>query len=760
MKLKKSLILLATTLTAAFTLNACNQQEERISRIAASGSGVTVDVITTNTWNTGFNGALRVSNIAFPSTINNYEVVFKLAGNASIPGNAWVGTITAPDASGNRTATNPSWLAPIAVGSSFDQGFGGAGTFTGSSIVSLKVNGQTINLGGTTDTTPPTVSLSSSASNVTTVSSITLSASAADNVGVSKVEFYDGTALLGTDSSAPYTQSVALTGANNGTRSYTAKAFDAAGNTKTSTAASVTVNIPNTGDTTAPTVSLSSSASNVTVASSITLTATASDNVGIAKVEFYDGTGLLGTDATAPYTQSVALTGANNGTRSYTAKAFDAAGNSKVSSAISVVVNIPVIVGTRLDNPFVGAKWYVNQDWAALAKANGGTAIAGYNTAVWMDRIGAIAPTDPSVKGLRDHLDAALAQGANLLTLVVYDLPNRDCFALASNGELKISQNGFNRYKNEYITPLAAILADAKYKNIRIIAVIEPDSLPNLVTNTSDPDCQEAAGAGGYVQATQFTLNTLYPITNVYSYIDIGHSGWLGWDNNFSQATTLIADAIKGTTNGVNSIAGFVSNTANTTPTKEPFLDAFSSGTVPGSSGTQVRSAKFYEFNPFFSELPYVQAWRTKMISLGFPSTIGMLIDTSRNGWGGTARPTALSSSTVLDSFVNQSRIDRRTHRGMWCNQASGIGERPTVAPEAGLDAYIWVKPPGESDGISVGGVIDPTDPAKGFDRFCDPTYTVPSNGFITGALPNAPHAGRWFADGFKILVKNAFPAL
>jgi len=421
--------------------------------------------------------------------------------------------------------------------------------------------------------------------------------------------------------------------------------------------------------------------------------------------------------------------------------------------------------GPRLDNPFVGAtgtstKWYVNQDWASNARAYGGASIAGYNTAVWMDRIGAIDPVDPSAMGLRDHLDAALDQGANLFLVVIYDLPNRDCFALASAGELKIKENGFNRYKNEYITPLAAVLADPKYQGIRIVAIIEPDSLPNLVTNISDPDCQEAAGAGGYVEATQFTLNTLYPIRNVYSYIDIAHSGWLGWPENLDKATTLIGNAIKGTTNGVNSIVGFVSNTANSTPLKEPFLDEFSMTGVPGNTGSQVRQAKYYEWNPHFSEFSYVNAWRAKMIANGFPSTIGMLVDTSRNGWGGAARPKALSTSTNVDTFVDESRIDRRTHRGMWCNQPSGIGERPTAAPAPGIDAYVWVKPPGESDGVATAGIIDPTDPAKGFDRFCDPTYTVPANGKITGAMAGAPHAGRWFPEGFTALLQNAYPAL
>lgn len=193
---------------------------------------------------------------------------------------------------------------------------------------------------GSGDTTAPTVSVSSSASSVTTASTITLTATASDNVGVTKVEFYDGTTLLGTDTSAPYTQAVSLTAANNGTRSYTAKAFDAAGNTKVSAAASVTVNIAGSGDTTAPSVSVTASPSSVTAAGNVTLSATASDNVGVTKVEFYQGTTLLGTDTTAPYSATEAVTSANNGTRSYTAKAFDAAGNSKVSAAASVTVNI------------------------------------------------------------------------------------------------------------------------------------------------------------------------------------------------------------------------------------------------------------------------------------------------------------------------------------------------------------------------------------------------------------------------------------
>ncbi len=434
--------------------------------------------------------------------------------------------------------------------------------------------------------------------------------------------------------------------------------------------------------------------------------------------------------------------------------------SSRSSSSVSSVTP-----GVRVDNPFVGAQWYVDPIWSAKAQAEtGGSKIANVNTAVWMDRIGAIAPTDGSF-GLRDHLDAALAQKANVIQIVVYDLPNRDCHALASNGELTQSPEGSARYRTEYVDVIASIFADPKYSSLRIIAIIEPDSLPNLVTNLSDPDCQLAADAThGYVANTRYTLSKLYPISNVYSYVDIGHSGWLGWDDNFGKAITLIGDAIKGATGGVNSVAGFVSNTAGYTPLTEPFLDSLASSAFPGSGGgTQVRQAAFYEWNPYFSELSFVKAWRTRMIAAGFPSTIGMLIDTARNGWGGSARPTAVSTSTVLDTFVNASRVDKRSHRGNWCNQKGGIGERPQVVNAEGIDAYVWVKPPGESDGASSLELsYDPQDPAKGFDRMCDPTY-MHAEGNVTvdtGALPNAPVAGRWFSGAFQVLLQNAYPPL
>jgi cellulose 1,4-beta-cellobiosidase len=95
---------------------------------------------------------------------------------------------------------------------------------------------------------------------------------------------------------------------------------------------------------------------------------------------------------------------------------------------------------------------------------------------------------------------------------------------------------------------------------------------------------------------------------------------------------------------------------------------------------------------------------------------------------------------------VDTSRNGRtsRTQPGSWCNvRGAGLGERPRAAPAAGIDAYFWVKPPGESDGTS-----DPAAP-----RY-DPSCSSPDS------APGAPQAGVFFPRYLADLVVNANPPL
>ena len=229
---------------------ACASQDiataDETAEVAVSGGGVTVDVVTTNVWPGGFNGAVRIINTAFPAPITSFDIVFRMAGNATVAGTPWNGNISAPDGTGARTATQPSWMSssPLGVGGTWDVGFNGGGLFTTSTIVSVRINGQTIQIGGGGDTTPPTVSLGASSTNVTAPGTLTLTATASDAGGVARVEFRDGGSTFSTDTSAPYSASVALTAANNGTHSYTARAVDNAGNAAISATVTVVVNIP------------------------------------------------------------------------------------------------------------------------------------------------------------------------------------------------------------------------------------------------------------------------------------------------------------------------------------------------------------------------------------------------------------------------------------------------------------------------------------------------------------------------------------
>jgi hypothetical protein len=187
-----------------------------------------------------------------------------------------------------------------------------------------------------TDTLPPSVTLAASTSLISLASSLTLTAAAADDQGVTRVAIYDGESKLVDLTTAPFEHTVALAAVNNGTHRYSARASDAAGNEGSSNEVSVVVDI----DVTPPNVTLEASSAAVSVASTVTLTATASDNKGIAKVEFFRGNTRLSEDLDSPYVHELAFALGDNGAHSYTAKAYDTAGQEAISAPVTVVVAI------------------------------------------------------------------------------------------------------------------------------------------------------------------------------------------------------------------------------------------------------------------------------------------------------------------------------------------------------------------------------------------------------------------------------------
>ncbi|WSC90503.1 glycoside hydrolase family 6 protein [Streptosporangium sp. NBC_01756] len=576
--------------------------------------------------------------------------------------------------------------------------------------------------------------------------------------------------MVNTDTSAPY--SFSATGVAAGSHTAKAKAYDNASPALTKE----TAEVPFTVGTDTGTASIVASATSVSVPEGSSKTVgfrlskapTGNVTVNLTKTGDADLTispsTLAFTTANWNTAQNVTVSAAQDadqtdGTATIAAAATGHTGVSVTATEADDDGTPPT--GEHVENPYAGATGYVNPDWSAKAAAEpGGSAVANISTGVWLDRIAAIEGT-ASAKGLRAHLDEALKQdaanGSKPLTIqfVIYNLPNRDCSALASNGELLIAENGLNRYKTEYIDPIATIMKESKYAALRIATVVEIDSLPNLITNLNVAKCAEAKSSGAYVDGVRYALNKLHAIPNVYTYIDAGHHGWLGWDTNLGPSADLFASTVSGTTAGFDSVDGFITNTANYSALKEPHFTINS--TVNGQT---IRQSKWVDWNFYVDELSYAQAFRNLLVQKGFKSGLGMLIDTSRNGWGGTARPSAPSTSTDMNTFVDNSRVDRRIHAGNWCNQSgAGLGERPQASPAAGLDAYVWIKPPGESDGASK---LIPNDEGKGFDRMCDPTYTgnERNGNSMTGALPDSPIAGQWFSAQFRQLLQNAYPAL
>ena len=145
-------------------------------------------------------------------------------------------------------------------------------------------------------------------------------------------------------------------------------------------------------------------------------------------------------------------------------------------------------------NPFTSASWYVNPNYTAEADSSAASAsgtlasqmqfIGTQPTFIWLDHIGAIYGGSDNASGINGtqrtslaaQLQAAVTADSSgapeIFPIVIYDLPDRDCAALASNGELSIANSGLTYYEQSYINPIAQILSDYQNTSLRIVAVI------------------------------------------------------------------------------------------------------------------------------------------------------------------------------------------------------------------------------------------------------------------------------------------------
>ncbi|KAL1621104.1 hypothetical protein SLS56_009309 [Neofusicoccum ribis] len=359
-------------------------------------------------------------------------------------------------------------------------------------------------------------------------------------------------------------------------------------------------------------------------------------------------------------------------------------------------------------NPLAGYSFYPNAYYssevisiaAPSLSAAGSTALAAKATKVaevpsfyWLDTRAKI----PMIADFAKDVQTKNAAGAKLtLPLVVYDLPDRDCAAAASNGELSIANDGVNIYKTEYIDPIVEQIK--AYPDVFFTLVIEPDSLANLVTNLNVAKCSGAESA--YKESVEYAIKNLN-LDNVAMYLDAGHAGWLGWPANQQPAADLFAEVFKAAGSPA-AVRGLATNVAN--------YNAWSIATCPS----------YTQGNSVCDEKRYINAMAPLLTSAGYPAHF--IVDQGRSG----VQPT------------------KQNAWGDWCNViGTGFGTRPTTTTDDELlDAIVWVKPGGESDGTS-------NTTSVRYDSHCG----------LDDSFKPAPEAGTWFQDYFVQLLSNANPA-
>jgi len=325
--------------------------------------------------------------------------------------------------------------------------------------------------------------------------------------------------------------------------------------------------------------------------------------------------------------------------------------------------------------------------------ATAAAAVAKVPSFMWLDTLS----KTPLMESTLGDIRAANAAGGNYAgQFVVYDLPDRDCAAAASNGEYSIADNGVANYKN-YIDTIHDIVVT--YSDVRTLLVVEPDSLANLVTNLNVAKCANAQSA--YLECINYAITTL-DLPNVAMYLDAGHAGWLGWPANQQPAAELFA-SVYANASSPKSVRGLATNVAN--------YNAWTIDSAPS----------YTQGNAVYDEKLYVDAMGPLLSEQGWDDCF-FITDQSRSG----KQPTGQQAW------------------GDWCNViGTGFGTRPTADTDDDLlDAIVWVKPGGECDGTS------DTSAAR-YDYHCG----------LSDALQPAPEAGTWFEAYFEQLLTNANPS-
>lgn len=324
--------------------------------------------------------------------------------------------------------------------------------------------------------------------------------------------------------------------------------------------------------------------------------------------------------------------------------------------------------------------------------------------------------------------------------LVLYNIPFRDCAQYSAGGATTVA---------EYEAWIDGVVRGIQDREAYII--LEPDGLGIIPWYTTldgqlewcRPDeADPAAAAAERFAMMNYAVDALSALPNTRVYLDGTHNGWL----NVGEITDRLLKA------GVQNADGFFLNASNYQWTE----NVVQYGTWVSSCiayVTQINPSGFGDCgNQYWSGGP-ANNWqgvaldpaliwsddatspnantaginsRYDLILGSVQPTTHFVVDTSRNGQG---------PWTPTQSFP-----DPQT----WCNPpARGLGIRPTTnTGNALVDAFLWIKLPGESDGQCSRGL------GSG-NNVVDP---------IWGRVD--PAAGSWFPEQALELAKLANPPL
>ncbi|MGN6289166.1 MAG: glycoside hydrolase family 6 protein [Sphingopyxis terrae] len=321
----------------------------------------------------------------------------------------------------------------------------------------------------------------------------------------------------------------------------------------------------------------------------------------------------------------------------------------------------------------------------------------------------------------RDIVSRALA-ARQVPVLVAYNIPYRDCALYSAGGAAD------SRAYHDWIGGLARGIGDRP-----AIVILEPDGLGVIPWHRTlagefegcRPEGQDEAAAARRYEELRGAVAILSALPNVRIYLDGTGSGWLAPGE--IAARLIRADVAKA--------SGFFLNVSNfesddrIIPYARWVSDCIAlitrGGLDPRECPSQFSAARFEETASWTAtDAAYDRLFAKLRLTRAPDRQKHAVIDTSRNGQGSWYPP----AGKYRDAEV-------------WCNPPGrGLGRLPSL--ESGnryVDAFLWIKVPGESDGACLRGTAGPVDPERSV---------------------KAPPAGQWFAAQARELIELANPPL